>query len=132
MSTVSRIVLGIVVGVLLSLMTLAIALASIKLLAGVTTISGTVTAIALLSGALLGAVSVVLGYLTAGRERSVLVLLIGLAIAALTVMFGRFGNGSIFPLGIYSLAVVNSLMISRVTASLVHHSGRTREPNLRG
>jgi hypothetical protein len=132
MSTVTRIVLGIVVGILLSLMTLAAALASVKLLSGVTTISGTVIAIALLSGAFLGAVSVVLGYITTGKEHSVLVLLISLAVAALTVMFGRFGNGSLFPLGIYSLAVVNSLMISRVTAVLVHHSHRTNEPNLRG
>jgi hypothetical protein len=132
MSTVTRIVLGIVVGILLSLMTLAAGLASVKLLAGVTTISGTMTAIALLSGAFLGAVSVVLGYITTGKEHSVLVLLISLAVAALTVMFGRFGNGSLFPLGIYSLAVVNSLMISRVTAVLVHHSHRTSKPNLRG
>ena len=132
MSTVTRIVLGIVVGILLSLMTLAAALASVRLLIGVTTTSGTVTVIALLSGALLGAVSVVLGYLTAGRERSVLVLLIGLAIAALAVMLGGYGNGSIFPLGIYSLAVVNSLMRSRVTAVLSHHSHRTSEPNLHG
>lgn len=132
MSTVTRIVMGIVVGVLLSLMTLAFALAGVKFLAGATTIGGLVTVFALLSGAVLGAVGVVLGYLTAGRERSVLVLLIGLAIAALTVMLGGYGNGSVMPLGIYSLAVVNSLMISRVTAVLVHPSYRTNEPNLRG
>ena len=132
MSTVIRIVLGIVVGILLSLLTLAAALAGVKLLVGVTTTSGTVTVIALLSGAVLGAVSVGLGYLTAGREHSVLVLLIGLGIAALMVMLGGFRNGSILPLGIYSLAVVNSLMISRVTAVLVHHPYRTSEPNLRG
>jgi hypothetical protein len=120
------------VGILLSLMTLAVALAGVKFLVEVTAISGAVTVIALLSGALLGAVSVVLGYLTAGRERSVLVLLIGLSIAALTVMLGSYGNGSILPLGIYSLAVVNSLMISRVTAVLIHHSHRTSNPSPRG
>ena len=132
MSTVMRIVLGIVVGVLLSLLTMVIALAGLRMAAGLAMVSLTVAAISMLSGALLGAAGVGLGYLTAGRERSMLVVLIGLAFAALTVMLGRYGNGSLFPFAIYSLAIVNSLMISRVTAVLVENSHRTSHPNLRG
>ncbi len=130
MRPVTRIVLGIMVGVFLSLITLSVALAGARVLLGLATIGRTAAAVALLSGALLGAVSVGLGYLTVGRERSVLVLLVGLGIAALAVMLGHYGNGSVLPLGIYSLAVVNSLMIARVTAVLVHHSPRPSEPNL--
>jgi len=132
MSTATRIVLGIVAGVVLSLMTLAAAAAGVRLLAGLVTISRPAAVITLLCGAVLGAVGVGLGYLTAGKERSLLVILIGLALAALAVMVGGYGNGSLLPLGIYVLAVVNSLMISRVTAVLVHHSQRPKEPNLRG
>ena len=130
MRPVTRIVLGIVVGALLSLVTLTVALAGVRVLLGLATIGRTAAAVTLLSGALLGAVSMGLGYLTVGRERTVLVLLIGLGIAALAVMLGRYGNGSALPLGIYSLAVVNSLIIARVTTVLVHRLPRTSEPNL--
>lgn len=132
MSTVMRMVLGIVIGVLLSLMSLAIALAGVRAAAGLSELSIPIAVICLLSGAVLGAVGVALGYLTAGRERSMLVLLIGLACAALTVMLGQYGNGSLLPLGIYSMAVVNSLTISRVTAVLVNDSSRANRSNLRG
>lgn len=88
--------------------------------------------ITLLSGALLGVVSVGLGYLTAGIERSVLVVLISVAVAALVVLVGGYGNGSILPVGIYGLAVVNSLMISRVTSVLGEPANQSNNPNLRG
>ena len=130
MRPVTRIVLGIMIGVFLSLITLSVALAGARVLLDLATIGRTAAAATLLSGALLGAVSVGLGYLTVGRERNVLVLLIGLGIAALAVMLGRYGNGSVLPLGIYSLAVVNSLVIARATTVLVHHSPRRNEPNL--
>ena len=132
MNTVTRLLLGIVAGVLLTLLTLVLALAGARVLIGLAMINGIVALATLLSGALLGAVGVGLGYLTAGRERSVLVLLIGLAIAALAVMLGGYGNGSVLPLGIYGLAVVNSLLIARVTAVLDHEERGTRESNLRG
>ncbi len=132
MRPATRIVLGIVVGVLLSLMTLIAAQAGASALLGPTVIGRTVAVTTLLSGALLGAASVGLGYLTDGIERTVLVLLIGLGLAALVVLLGRYGNGSILPLGIYSLAVVNSLTIARLTAVLNHQGSRSNHPELRG
>lgn len=132
MSLVTKMVLGIVIGVLSSLLTLAIAQISVNLLMGVATVGKTIALITLLSGAVLGVVSVGLGYLTAGKERSVLVVLIGLSVAALSVLSGQYGNGSILPIGIYSLTVVNSLMISRATAVLGEPTNQSSEPNLRG
>ena len=132
MSTVMRIVLGIVVGVLLSLMTMVIALAGLRVVTGLAVVSTVAAVISMLGGAVLGAVGVALGHLTAGRERSMLVLLIGLALAALAVMLGRYGDGSMYPLGIYSLAVVNSLMISRATSVLAHNPQNINRPNLGG
>ena len=133
MSTVTRLVLGIIIGVLASLMTLAIAQIGVNLLMGLPTVGRTVMMITLLSGALLGVISVGLGYLTAGIERSVLVVLIGVAVAALVVLVGGYGSGSILPVGIYGLALVNSLMISRVTAVLGEPANQsTRLPPLPG
>ena len=132
MRTVNRMILGIVIGVLASLITLAVAQIGVNLLTGVTTIGRTVTLITLLSGSLLGVISVGLGYFTAGMERSALVLLIGLVIAALAVLGGGYGNGSILPLGIYGLVMINSLMISRVTAVLDASLNQSSGPNLRG
>ncbi len=131
MRSAIRIVLGIMVGVLLSLMTLIVAQAGASALLGPAAFGRAVMVSVLLSGALLGAASVGLGYLTAGIERSVLVLLIGLGLAALVVLLGRYGNGSILPLGIYSLAVVNSLTIARVTAVLNHQGSRSNHRELR-
>jgi hypothetical protein len=87
---------------------------------------------ALISGALLGATGVTLSYLTSGRERYVLVLLIGLVIAALAVMIGHYGNGSLIPVGIYVLAIVNGLLTSRATAALELRSNTSAGPYLRG
>lgn len=131
MNTATRLVLGIVIGVLASLVTLAMAQIGVNVLMGVETVGKTVAVITLLSGAALGMVSVGLGYLTAGIERVVLVVLIGVAMAALAVMMGEYGNGSLLPVGIYGVLIVNSLMVSWVTAVLGEPTNQPEEPYLR-
>jgi len=132
MSTTKIIVLGTLTGVVISILTLGLALAGMLLLTGKVAIIDSVVLSTLVNGTLSGATSVTLSYLTNGRERYVLVLLIGLVIAALAVMVGRYGNGSLIPVGIYVLAIVNSLLTSRATAALNLHSNTTTGPYLQG
>lgn len=132
MSTLKVIVLGTLIGVAISILTLGLALAGMLLLTGQVAIIESMVFPALINGALLGATGVTLSYLTSGRERYVLVLLIGLVIAALAVMIGRYGNGSLIPVGIYVLAMVNGLLTSRATAALDLRSNTSAGPYLRG
>ncbi len=132
MSTAYRLVMGIVIGILASLMTLAIAQIGVNLLLGVATIGKTVAIVTMLSGALLGVISVGLGYLTAGMEQKALVVLIGLILAALAVIGGKYGNGSIVPLGIYGLVMMNCLLICRMTTAVGERLRESSTPNLRG
>ncbi len=132
MSTLKVIVLGTLIGVVISILTLGLALAGMLLLTGQVAIIESMVFPALINGALLGATGVTLSYLTSGRERYVLVLLIGLVIAALAVMIGRYGNGSLIPVGIYVLAMVNGLLTSRATAALDLRSNTSAGPYLRG
>ncbi len=132
MRTVARFILGMLLGVLVSLMTLGIAQIGINLFTGLETLGRTIVVVGLLSGALLGAVSVGLSYLTVGIERILVVMLIGLSIAALAVIVGQYGNGSYLPLGIYGIAVVNGLTIARVTSVLGHPVNQTRGSHLQG
>jgi hypothetical protein len=132
MSTLKVIVLGTLIGVVISILTLGLALAGMLLLTGQVAIIESMVFPALINGALLGATGVTLSYLTSGRERYVLVLLIGLVIAALAVMVGRYGNGSLIPVGIYVLAMVNGLLTSRATAALDLRSNTSAGPYLRG
>ncbi len=132
MSTVKVIILGTIVGVFLSVLSLISAYAAAMLLTGMLVIPTVLAISTLANGAVLGVVSVSLSYLTAGYERSFLILLVSLAIAALTVMLGNYGNGSLLPLGIYTLAIVNSLLISPVTAALTRRRNPTEETYVRG
>lgn len=132
MSTLKVIVLGTLIGVVISILTLGLALTGMLLLTGQVAIIESMVFPALINGALLGATGVTLSYLTSGRERYVLVLLIGLVIAALAVMIGRYGNGSLIPVGIYVLAMVNGLLTSRATAALDLRSNTSAGPYLRG
>jgi hypothetical protein len=132
MRTVIRLVLGIMIGVFVSLVTLAMAQIGVNLLTGLETLGRTITVIALLSGAMLGAVSVGLSYLTAGIERILVVMLIGLAVAAVAVIVGQYGNSSILPLGIYGLTVINGLTIARVTSLLSRPVTQTQGTHLQG
>lgn len=131
MNTVAKLVMGIMLGILTSLVTLVMAQVGVNILMGVATVGKTLAIVTLLSGALLGVISVGLGYLTAGIERTVLVALIGTAIAALTVLVGGYGNSSILPVGIYGLVVTNSLLIARASSLLGDPAHQSNEPNLR-
>lgn len=121
MSTVRVIILGTIVGVIVSVLSLGAAYTVASILTGTLALPVILAASTLVNGAILGTVSMSLSYLTGGHERTVLIILISLAVAALTVMLGHYGNGSLLPLGIYTLAIVNSLLISRVTAVLARH-----------
>jgi len=133
MSTKKIIVLGTLIGFFLSTLTLGATLAgSLLLTGGQATIPGLLALLTLINGTVLGLTSVSVSYLTTGRERSVLILLIGLATAALSVMVGRYEDGSLLPLGIYALAILNSQLISRVTAALVNRSNTATGPYLQG
>jgi hypothetical protein len=132
MSTAKTIVLGILIGIVISILTLGAALAGLVLLTGKASIIETLILSAVVSGALLGATSVTLSNLTSGCERYVLALLIGLVVAALAVMVGHYPNGSLIPVGIYALAITNSLLISRTTAVLNPRSNTATGPYLRG
>ncbi|NCF66669.1 MAG: hypothetical protein GWP61_11890 [Chloroflexi bacterium] len=132
MSTVKVIVMGTLIGVTISVLTILVVLAGLMFLTQKATPIIIVALLAILNGAFLGTTSASLGYLTTGRERYVLVLLIELAIAALAVLIGRYGNGSLIPVGIYALAILNSLLISRATAKLKLRSNKTTSPYLQG
>lgn len=118
MSTAARLILGIVIGILVSLLTLVMSQMLMNVLAERTILGTTLTVLMLLLGMLLGAVSVGLSYITAGKERTVLVMLVGVGLAALVVMVGGYGNRSLLPVGIYGLALLGSYLIARATAIL--------------
>ncbi len=132
MSTVKVIILGTIVGMILSVLSLGSAYVAVLLLTGIIVLPTVMVMSTLANGAILGTVGVSLSYLTTGYERSLLILLVSLAIAALTVMLGHYGNGSLLPLGIYTLAVVNSLLISPVTAVLTRRTNPSEETYVRG
>lgn len=118
MSKLARLILGIVIGVLISSMTLAIAQMAMNALVEGASLSKTMTVLMLLLGMLLGVVSVGLSYITDGKERLLLVVLVGVGLAALVVLVGGYGNRSLMPICIYGLALLSSLLIARVTAVL--------------
>jgi hypothetical protein len=75
----------------------------------VSTLTGSITASAL---------CIALGFLLTHRERSLVAPLVTLAIASLVVLPGNYGNGSLVPPAIYSLAILNGLTIALVTSPL--------------
>lgn len=125
MKSIKLIILGTLGGVILSIISMGIAYAGGLLLTGRLALPTVIVISTLVNGAVLGAVAVVLSYLTTGIERSGLITLVSLAVASLTVIMGEYSNGSLIPLGIYFLAISNSLLISRVTTSLSGRSGPT-------
>ena len=131
MSTTTRLILGIVIGIVVSLVMLALMQIAVTALAGKVVISITTVAVLVLMGSLVGAVSVALSYITAGKERTVLVLLVGIALAAALVMTGSYGNGSLLPLAIYGMTAVGSLLIARATAVLGELSKHSERRDLR-
>jgi hypothetical protein len=116
---------------LVSLVTLAVTQISIRALVSGAALGTVLTALLLLMGIVLGAVSVGLSYITSGKERTVLVVLVGLVLAALTVILGGYGNRSLLPVGIYGLALLSSLLIARVTALLGNPAESENGRNLR-
>ena len=132
MSTLKVIILGTVVGLILSILSLGSTYTVAFVIIGTNVIPSILAISTLANGVILGTVGISLSYLTSGLERSGLMVLIGLAVASFTIMLGSYGNGSLLPLGIYFLAVVNSLLISRVTGVITRRTLQIKETYVRG
>ncbi|MDX1413431.1 MAG: hypothetical protein R3293_04520 [Candidatus Promineifilaceae bacterium] len=122
MSSIRIILLGTILGIILSVLSLGSAYVAASILTGTSQLPLVIIVSTIVNGAILGTTSIGLSYLTSGYERTLLVLLVSLATAALTVMLGRYADGSLLPLGIYSLAVLNSFLISKATGRITHRS----------
>lgn len=72
----------------------------------------------LVGGTLLGAGSSLLCLVTAGKEKTILMILFSIALAALIVLLGQYGNESLVPIVIYALMVSNGLLICRMSTGL--------------
>jgi hypothetical protein len=132
MNTVKVIIMGTLVGGILSILSLGAAYAGVLLLTEAMAIPTVLTISTLANGVILGTVGVSLSFLSTGLERSGLIILISLAVASVTVMLGSYGNGSLLPLGIYTMAILNSLLISPVTAVLTRRTVSIEETYVRG
>jgi hypothetical protein len=109
-------VTGTIIGILVGLITLVLAYAGLvfggvidrlPLAIMVSTLAGSITA---------GTLCVALGYLLTQRERSIVAPLLTVAVASLIVLPGNYGNGSMVPPAIYSLAIINGLIIAFMTS----------------
>lgn len=111
MNSVKATLMGILTGIILG--ALSVALGGQRLLAGSASVVGLLVAISVLHGALAGGVSS-LCRIFSSVERYALSVLVNVALAALVVIVGQFGSGSLAPLLIYALAVINGLLVSVV------------------
>ena len=124
MKTLKSIALGTIAGTVLSLLGVALVAGAWLLLTGHVAVLQTVLLIGVLNGAVVGAVGVTVRGLTAGAERIAVAVLVSVAVAALCVMLGSY-EGSMVPVAIYALAIVNGLLIARATAGLARNAYRT-------
>lgn len=119
--------MGTIAGVMLSLLSLILTSAGHLIVVGRPGLPPAVIVSGLAGGLIAGAAAVVLSSLCAGRERAILVILISTAVASLAVYVGGYGNRSLVPPTIYSLALLNGLLIAKVTARLcVRRTGGRR------
>lgn len=111
-----QLALGTTIGILTSLVSIALVIAGWQLFNPQPMFAGVILLLGLLSGAILGLLCVSLRALTRGREHRVVGMLLSIAIAAGIVLIGRYPNGSWLPIAIYATAVLNGLMIPQITA----------------
>ena len=71
-----------------------------------------------LSGAAAGALGAAAGCLVSRRERTVVTVLAAIAVASLAVLAGGYGNASPAPPAIYTLALLNGIIVARVLGPL--------------
>jgi len=118
MRSLRTIIKGMIVGLMLSTVNLGITYAGKSLIAGRPGLPLALIIAGLAMGLVAGAAAVVMGHLSAGRERMILVLLVNMAVASLAVYLGGYGNGSLVPPAIYGLALINGLLISAASSPL--------------
>lgn len=111
-----QLALGIIIGIITSLVSIALVITGWQLFNPQPAYAGVILLLGLLSGAVLGLVCVSLKALTHGREHRIVGMLLSIALAAGIVLVGRYPNGSWLPIAIYATAVLNGLMIPQLTA----------------
>jgi peptidoglycan/LPS O-acetylase OafA/YrhL len=114
MRSIKIIVMGTISGMLVGSVSLALAYAGL-IFGGVANRLPAAIMVSTLAGSIIaGALCMALGYLLTNRERSLVAPLVTMAVAALVVLPGNYGNGSLVPPAIYSLAILNGLIIALV------------------
>lgn len=111
-------VMGIIIGTIIGAFSVVIAYASLALEGERLNLPLAILVLALGGSMLIGGFCVALRCLVSGRERSLVSILIALAVASLIVYSGNFAYGSHVPLLIYAAAVVNGLLIARAVGPL--------------
>lgn len=109
------IVMGTISGFIVGLLSAAVFVASASLLAGIAGLTGIVTLFGMANGAVVGGINGLRGFLTRG-ERWALGVALSMATAALTVLIGQFAAGSLTPLAIYGLGLLNAVLIAFVAS----------------
>jgi hypothetical protein len=118
--------MGTIAGVMLSLLSLILTSAGHLIIMGRPGLPPAVIAAGLTGGLIAGASAVALSSLCTGRERAILVILISTAVASLAVYVGGYSNRSLVPPAIYGLALLNGLLIAKVTARFCARRIETR------
>lgn len=111
-----QLALGTIIGILTSLVSSALVVVGWKLFNPQPILAEVILLLGLLSGAVLGLLCISLKGLTRGREHRIVGLLLSFAIAVAVVLVGRYPNGSWLPIAIYATAVLNGLIIPKITA----------------
>lgn len=130
MRSLRTVILGTGAGVALGAISLMLVHAGLSLSGGRVALPPAVMLSAVGGGALAGTVGVVLGCLVTRRERTILSTLVTLALAAAVVLGGHYANGSLVPVAIYGLALVNGPIVARVVSPLCIHGAHAGEHSL--
>lgn len=114
MRSLKKTALGTIVGIMVGVLTLAIAYIGL-IFSDVSNQLPTALVVSTLAGSTAaGSICIALGYLLTHRERSLLAPLVTVAVASLVVLPGNYVNGSLVPPAMYGLAVLNGLIIAQV------------------
>jgi hypothetical protein len=139
MNRIKAILIGTIIGTLVSLTGAALSAAFWPVLAGQLHVpghwDGTVTAtlltFCLIQGAVIGSLNGGLRLALGNLEQVVVSVLLSLAIGAVRVMAGSFGSQSLLPIAIYGLAFVNGGVTAVTLLLILRRTAGFDERNLR-
>lgn len=130
MRAIRNVLLGAFAGTVIGTLTLILLYASFFLASARANVPQALVVSTVAGSAGAGVFGVAIGCLVSSRERSIVAVLLAVAVAALFVLPGGYGNNSYVPPAMFAMAIVNGLLVSRAIRPLCAHDYRQSEQSL--